>query len=175
MCWSGCEYQSSRGWTIGINYTVELWRNFPPRDLGPAVRVVIQRSSCRFTNLYLRSHWVLYTVIAMVFTAPSWVPQLPFDPPDSIPISEFMLNEEYGRHPLHHARPPFTCGLTGAEYSALEVRDRVEKLTKALSKELGWHPNKGTEWDKVIGVFSLNTVRFSIAFLMGYLTGASID
>ena len=110
----------------------------------------------------LRSHRVLYTIVAMVFTAPSWVPKLPFDPPDSIPISEFMLNEDYGRHPLHHARPPFTCGLSGAEYSALEVRDRVEKLTKGLSKELGWHPNKGTEWDKVIGVFSLNTVRSSI-------------
>ena len=118
---------------------------------------------------------VLYTVIAMVFTAPSWVPKLPFDPPDSIPISEFMLNEDYGRHPLHHARPPFTCGLSGAEYSALEVRDRVEKLTRALSKELGWHPNKGTEWDKVIGVFSLNTVRSSIAYFIDYLTNVNVD
>lgn len=69
-----------------------------------------------------------------------------------------MLNEEYGRHPLHDARAPFTCGLSGTEYSALQVRDRVEDLAKGLSKELGWMPNKGTEWDKVIGVFSLNTV-----------------
>ena len=111
----------------------------------------------------------------MVFTAPPWVPKLPFDPPDSIPISEFMLNEEYGRHPLHHTRPPFTCGLSGAEYSALEVRDRVEKLARGLSKEFGWHPNQGTEWDKVIGVFSLNTVRSSIACFTGRLIGASVD
>ena len=94
----------------------------------------------------------------MVFTPPEWVPKLPFDPPDSIPISEFMLDEAYGRHPLHNARPPFTCGLSGTEYSALQVRDRVEKLARALSKELGWQPNSGTEWNKVIGVFSLNTV-----------------
>lgn len=104
----------------------------------------------------------------MVFTAPSWVPKLPFDPPDSIPISEFMLNEEFGRHPLHHARAPFTCGLSGAEYSALEVRDRVEKLARGLSKELGWQPNKGTEWDKVIGVFSLNTVHATLIYLRRY-------
>ena len=94
----------------------------------------------------------------MVFTAPAWVPKLPFDPPDSIPISEFMLNEKYGRHPLGRSKPPFTCGLTGAEYSATEVRERVDKLARALSKELAWAPNGGTEWDKVAGVFSVNTV-----------------
>ena len=98
----------------------------------------------------------------MVFTAPAWVPQLPFDPPDSIPISEFMLNEKYGRHPLGRSKPPFTCGLTGAEYSATEVRDRVDKLARALSQELAWAPNAGTEWDKVAGVFSVNTVWATI-------------
>ena len=70
-----------------------------------------------------------------------------------------MLDEQYGRHPLAKSRPPFTCGISGAEYSALEVRDRVDRLARALSCELGWHPNEGTEWDKVIGVFSVNTVR----------------
>ena len=95
----------------------------------------------------------------MVFTAPAWVPKLSQDPPDSIPLSEFILNEEYGRHPLHHSRPPFTCGLTGVEYTAADVRNRVSSLAQGLSKELGWLPNKGTEWDKVIGVFSVNTVR----------------
>ena len=98
----------------------------------------------------------------MVFGPPQCVPELPFDPPDSIPVSEFMLNEQYGRHPLHHARHPFTCGLTGFGYSALEVGDRVNKLARALSKELSWRPNEGTEWDKVIGVFSVNTVGISL-------------
>jgi len=103
----------------------------------------------------------------MVFTAPDWVPKLPFDPPDSIPICEFMLNEIYGRHPLGYSRAPFTCGLSGTEYSALEVKERVNSLAKGLSKELGWHPNKGTEWDKVIGVFSLNTVSHSASMHPG--------
>lgn len=84
-----------------------------------------------------------------VFVAPDWVPKLPFEPPDSIPISEFMLNETYGRHPYSDSRPPFTCELIGVEYSALEVLDRVDKLAKSLSQELQWSPNKGTEWEKV--------------------------
>ena len=48
--------------------------------------------------------------------------------------------------------------LTGKEYSATELRDRVEDLAKGLSKEFGWMPNEGSEWNKVVGVFSLNTV-----------------
>lgn len=94
----------------------------------------------------------------MPFYAPSWVPPLDYDPPDSITIADFMLDEHYGRHPLGYSRAPFTCGLSGKEYSSLEVKERVDYLARGLAKELGWHPNKGSEWDKVIGVFSVNTV-----------------
>ncbi|KAL8776821.1 MAG: hypothetical protein Q9213_008120, partial [Squamulea squamosa] len=95
----------------------------------------------------------------MVFTSPQWVPNLPFDPPDSVPICDFMLKEQYGRRALNDSRLPFTCGLTGVEYSAHEVKDRVYKLAKALSKYLEWNPNQGTEWDKVAGIFSVNTIH----------------
>lgn len=97
----------------------------------------------------------------MPFNPPSWVPQLPFDPPDSIPICDFMLDEHYGRHPLGYSNAPFTCGLTGKTYSCLDMRDRVESLARGLSKELGFKPNEATEWDKVIAVFSVNTVSIS--------------
>lgn len=72
-----------------------------------------------------------------------------------------MLDENYGRHPLGYSHNPFTCGLTGKTYESLEVRERVDYLARGLSKELGFDPNKGSEWDKVIAVFSLNTVRIS--------------
>jgi hypothetical protein len=94
----------------------------------------------------------------MTFVPPSWVPQLPFDPPDSIPICDFMLDERYGRHPLGYSNDPFSCGLTGKTYSSLEVKERVDWLARGLAKELGFHPNQGSEWDKVIAVFSVNTV-----------------
>jgi len=94
----------------------------------------------------------------MPFNPPSWVPQLPFDPPDSIPICDFMLDERFGRHPLGYSHNPFTCGLTGKTYSSLDVKERVDYLARGLAKELGFHPNKGSEWDKVIAVFSVNTL-----------------
>ncbi|EON69954.1 hypothetical protein W97_09219 [Coniosporium apollinis CBS 100218] len=93
----------------------------------------------------------------MPFTSPSWVPKLP-EIPDSISIDQFMWDENYNRHPLGYSRPPFTCGLTGKAYSALEVKERIDHLARGLAKELGWQPNQRTEWDKVIGVFSVNTI-----------------
>lgn len=80
------------------------------------------------------------------------------DPPDSIPVSQFMLDDAYGRCPLKSSRNPFTCGLSGKTYTAVEVAERVEHLARGLAKEFGWHPNKGTEWDKVVGIYALNTV-----------------
>ena len=97
----------------------------------------------------------------MVFHPPQWVPPLPMDPPDSIPITDFMLDEKWGRHPLHLSRSPFCCGLSGKEYSIYQVRDRVNALARGLSKELDFQPNEGSEWDKVVAIYSVNTVCFS--------------
>ncbi|KAK7536863.1 uncharacterized protein J3D65DRAFT_553518 [Phyllosticta citribraziliensis] len=94
----------------------------------------------------------------MVFNPPSWVPQLSSEPPDSASVFDFLYNESYGRFSLTYARAPFTCGLSGKEYPAKHVIDRIEALARALSQELGWQPNNGSEWDKVIGVFSVNTI-----------------
>ena len=71
-----------------------------------------------------------------------------------------MFDERYGRHPLGYANPPFTDGITGKSHSAFDMKDRVEHLARALSKELGFKPDEGTEWDKVVGCFSLNTIDY---------------
>ncbi|CZR37516.1 putative phenylacetyl-CoA ligase [Fusarium proliferatum ET1] len=99
----------------------------------------------------------------MVFTSPSWVPNLPIDPPDSIPIAEFMKNEAYGRRPIAKSRHPFTCGITGRSYSSPELFERSESFARALAKRLQWQPNEGTPWDKVLAIFSLNTIDFVTA------------
>jgi len=98
----------------------------------------------------------------MVFSPPPWVPEMPFEPPDSIPISEFMLEDKYCRQPIDKSRPFFTCGISGKAISGAEVKERVDFLARGLAKELGWRPNEGSEWDKVCGVFSFNTVRNTI-------------
>lgn len=99
----------------------------------------------------------------MVFKPPQWLPDFRLESiPDSIPISEFILDEKYGRSPLEKSRKPFVCGITARGYTAAEVKLRVDYLARALARELGWEPNKGSEWDKVVAIFSLNTVRRNI-------------
>ena len=95
------------------------------------------------------------------------------DPPntDTVPIHEFMLKDSYRGLPTQQSRDPFTCGLSGLSYSAAEVVDRVDYLARALSKELGWHPNQGTEWDKVVGIFALNTVWCCLVYIVVELGG----
>ena len=93
----------------------------------------------------------------MVFLPPKWVPALP-EVPDSIPICEYYSNEAYGRKAIAHSRAPYTCGITGLSYSASEVRDRTEAVSRALARRLEIAPNQATEWDKVVCVFSANAV-----------------
>ena len=88
------------------------------------------------------------------------MPKLSVEIPDTLSIGDFMLNEQYGRYPLAKSRPPFVCGLSGKAPSATDVKEQVELLARGLSKELGWQPNEGNEWDKVAAVYSLNTVSF---------------
>lgn len=91
------------------------------------------------------------------FTAPSWVPQLP-PIPDSVSVPDFIFNDDYRFCPTSKAPNPFTCGMTGKTYTNAQTKERVELLARGLGKEMGWSPNKGTEWDKVAAVFAVNTV-----------------
>jgi len=95
----------------------------------------------------------------MPFGPVSWAPALP-DIPDSVSLERFMFDENYGRFPLGYSQPPFSCAVSGRSFSALEVKERVDYLSRALCKELGFKPNEGSEWDKVVGVFSLNTIDY---------------
>jgi len=95
----------------------------------------------------------------MVFYPPACVPKLrEEDVPDTVPICDFMFDEQYGRFPIAKSKDPYTCGLTGKTITAQQQKERVTHLARALSKEFGWEVNKGSEFDKVAGVFAFNTV-----------------
>ncbi|KIW85454.1 hypothetical protein Z517_00844 [Fonsecaea pedrosoi CBS 271.37] len=96
----------------------------------------------------------------VVFRSPSWVPGLPFEIPDSIPISDFVLDPRYGRLNEQMSHPAFTCGVTGETYTVNETRKRVEYLAMGLSKTLGWHPNTGCQVDKVAVIYASNSVDY---------------
>ncbi|VUC33245.1 unnamed protein product [Clonostachys rosea] len=95
----------------------------------------------------------------MVFYPPSWVPDLP-DIPDSISLEDFLNNEKHGRHAIHASRNPFTCGLTGKTYSAQEASQRTDHLARAIRTRFSFNPDEGTEWDRVLAIFSLNTIDY---------------
>lgn len=107
----------------------------------------------------------------MPFHPPSWSPELP-EINESISLERFMLDENYGRAPFGVSNPPFTCGLSGKSYDWFQVKQRVDYLARALTKELGMKPNVGTEWDKVVGAFSLNTIDYiSLAWAVHRIGG----
>jgi hypothetical protein len=118
---------------------------------SPSVYVIV----CRDVS---SSSLVPDPVTTMVFYPPKWVPQMPFDPPDSCTVADFMFGEQYKRVPYGKSLPAFTCGLTGKQIEASEMPTRVDHLASGLAQEFGWAPNQGSEWDKVVNIFSLNTV-----------------
>ena len=94
----------------------------------------------------------------MVFYPPSFISKLP-EVPDSVPICDFILDEQHGRRPLSESWDPYICGLSGTRITAKQQKERVDHLARALANEFGWKVNEGSEHDKVVGVFALNTVR----------------
>ncbi|CAI6084219.1 unnamed protein product [Clonostachys chloroleuca] len=114
----------------------------------------------------------------MVFRPPPWVPPLP-EIPDSITVAEFISNDKYGRHPIKTSRRPFTCGMTGRSYTIEEVNERVNSLAKSLHAILKFDVEGGTEWDRVVAIYSLNTIDYipathAVHRLSGIVTPASL-
>ncbi|KAF2151567.1 acetyl-CoA synthetase-like protein [Myriangium duriaei CBS 260.36] len=108
----------------------------------------------------------------MVFSSPSWVPQLSLDPPDNITISQFMQDEKYGRRSISKSRNPFTCGLTGNTYTHAQVIQRFEALAESLARRLDWDCYRGSPWDKVVCIFSLNSIDYmTVAYAVHRLSG----
>ncbi|PYI00763.1 4-coumarate-CoA ligase, variant [Aspergillus sclerotiicarbonarius CBS 121057] len=94
----------------------------------------------------------------MVFHPPTWAGELP-PVPDTLPVCDFILDEKHGRAPIYSSPAPFICNVTGKSYTSTDVIERVDALARALSHELNWEPNTGAAEDKVLGIFSVNTIN----------------
>ncbi|PWY93977.1 acyl-CoA synthetase [Aspergillus sclerotioniger CBS 115572] len=94
----------------------------------------------------------------MVFYPPKWAGQLP-PIPDTLPICDFILDERYGRAPIASSPAPFICNVTGKSYPPTEVTKRIDAIARALSHKLDWEPNTGAAEEKVLGIFSVNTIN----------------
>ncbi|PTB40321.1 hypothetical protein M441DRAFT_59111 [Trichoderma asperellum CBS 433.97] len=101
-----------------------------------------------------------------MFSAPAWVPDLPFEPPNNITIGEFIWSSKHGRRPAATSRSPFTCGLTGKSFTVTQAPQRINFLARGLAQVLKVEPNKGLSLDKVIAIFSPNTIDY-IPLILG--------
>ncbi|KAI9367804.1 hypothetical protein BJX61DRAFT_551012 [Aspergillus egyptiacus] len=96
----------------------------------------------------------------MVFSSPSWVPEIPGEIPDTVTVGQFALEANASLPPQCGGKAPFVDGISGKSYSTKALLDRVEYLSRALAQELGWAPNEGVPEDKVVAVYSWNTLDF---------------
>ena len=101
----------------------------------------------------------------MPFTPPSWVPELPYDIPDTLSAEDFIFNEHYRSRPLRESKAPFVDGLSGRSYNVHEARQRIDYLSRELSSRLQWHPNTGSPLDKVVAIYTLDSVSAIVAGL----------
>ncbi|KAL4879271.1 hypothetical protein BJY04DRAFT_229202 [Aspergillus karnatakaensis] len=98
----------------------------------------------------------------MIFSAPSWVPEIPIEIPDSIPVGEFALQGNANLPPQCGGKHPFVDSITGKSYTSKTLVKRVDNLSRALAQELKWSPNEGAPEDKVVAVYSWNTLDFFV-------------
>ncbi|KAH8172096.1 AMP-binding enzyme domain-containing protein [Sarocladium implicatum] len=96
----------------------------------------------------------------MTFHPPSYVPDVPL-PADDVSIPDFLFgpkSEEYGGVQKSKALNPFTDALTGRTFTRDEYHDRYQSLARALAAELGVEVNGEAELEKVIGIYSYNSI-----------------
>ena len=97
----------------------------------------------------------------MEFHTPSWVPQISVPTPDDKLVGDFVVERNHRLYEWSADKPTIICALSGRSYTIDDVKNRVSNLSKGLSKRLGWSPNKDSVWNKVVGIFSYNTVSVS--------------
>ncbi|KAK3290800.1 uncharacterized protein B0H64DRAFT_368292 [Chaetomium fimeti] len=96
----------------------------------------------------------------MVFSSPAWVPDIPWEIPDSIPLGQATLAGLNGDSEKSATDVLLVDPISGKSYSRADLKQRVEWLAGGVAKELGWSTNEGSPWDKVVAIYSLNTIDF---------------
>ena len=97
----------------------------------------------------------------MEFHTPSWVPQISVPTPDDKLVGDFVVERKHRLYEWSTDKPMIVCALSGKSYTINDVKNRVSNLSKGLSNRLGWSPNQGSVWKKVVGILSYNTVSVS--------------
>ena len=94
----------------------------------------------------------------MVFYPPPKTLRLPYEPPDNLTLEQFITSDEHRPIPFRLARPPFSDGCGEAGTQPAECLRRIDLLSRSLNHILDWRLDHGSEWNKVMAIFTLNTV-----------------
>ncbi|KAF5615764.1 phenylacetyl ligase [Fusarium sp. NRRL 25303] len=94
----------------------------------------------------------------------------PIQPPQNCSIEDFLLEEQYGRHPIQASLNPFTCGITSKTRTTVEVKQLVTELAQGLADKLGWHTIPSDQLERVIDTVPL---AWAIHRLSGIATPAN--
>ncbi|KAL4962934.1 acyl--CoA ligase [Aspergillus stella-maris] len=98
----------------------------------------------------------------MVYSSPSWVPRIPCEIPDDVTVGQLALNGNANLPPQCGGKPPFVDAINGKAYDTKTLLQRVDYLSRSLAQELGWSPNEGNPEDKVVAIYSWNTLDFFV-------------
>lgn len=77
-------------------------------------------------------------------------------------MGDFVTKRNHTLYEWSDEKPVVIENFSGTSYNMREIRNRVSALSRSLSKELGWLPNKSSPWEKIVGICSLNTVRLLV-------------
>lgn len=94
----------------------------------------------------------------MIFRSPSWVPQIDKGIPDTVLVGDFVTQRNHNLYDWSDDKATLICAISNKTYDMKTIKQRISRLSRSLSKELDWSSNAGSPWNKVIGIFSYNTV-----------------
>ena len=140
--------------------TCSLFRGVCPLSIWTTVLVYKLEVHERLL-LYFCSYSLSVSSVSldMVFLPPAWAPKLTdAEIPDSIPLGEFLFNDNYRPRKCGDSPAPFVDSITRKGYGIHETRQRVELLAAGLARELDIKDTCGNPLERVVGIFTVNNV-----------------
>ncbi|KAL4906202.1 hypothetical protein BDW74DRAFT_167361 [Aspergillus multicolor] len=110
----------------------------------------------------------------MIFTPPSWLPAITEDLSKVGTVGDFVLRRPAGNEDqAKDSRNPLVSADGTKTKSYQQLVEDVEALTAGFAQELQWPANEPARSDKVIGIWSENTVDYHTYCFAAHRLGAT--
>lgn len=112
----------------------------------------------------------------MPFDPPQWLPALS-EIPHSVTLEQFVLDSDNSHRAPKSSHPALVCGVTGKSYDLTTVRSRVDCIARSLRSIPVLQSSSVesvSEWNKVVAIYSLNTIDYILAALAVHRIGGVV-